>query len=137
MVQVLCIDDDPVIRSFVASRLRLEPDLNLALLAADPHEALQQLSKVTVDVLLCDYNLPGMNGMEFVEEVWNRQSTNGARLPTLFCTSWADEDFEYSASEMGAHGVLTKRDLTVELIPALRTVAKGGLWFHYEWDEGS
>jgi DNA-binding NarL/FixJ family response regulator len=130
VTRIFCIDDDPVIRSFVTSRLKIETDLELVGVAKDGEAALRMLDGEKVDVLLCDYNLPDMNGFEIIDAVRERDA--GPPPAALFCTSWADEDFETMAYEMGACGVISKRDLSRHLVPALRSVASGGIWFSSE-----
>ena len=49
-------------------------------------DALQQLEKETgFDVILCDINMPEMNGMEFIKEQCNHDTY--CEIPTVMCTT--------------------------------------------------
>ncbi|MBU2883128.1 response regulator transcription factor [Psychrosphaera sp. B3R10] len=97
--------------------LILEDDLELARLIkaylqdqrfivthfSQAHTALKQLPEQQFDMLLCDINLPGKNGFEFVQEV--RAEFAG---PILFMTALTDTKSQLKGYELGAEDYLVK-----------------------------
>ena len=74
--------------------------------AADAQEALQLLDQSTFDVLITDYYMPGIDGIEFVKRV--REDGRTARLPIIMVTSEADPFVEREARDAGVDEVLLK-----------------------------
>lgn len=68
MGRVLVVDDDTVIRELLATILEEETDFEV-LKAAHGREALDRLSETRVDAIVCDVNMPVMNGVELVRAV--------------------------------------------------------------------
>src|SRR5215469_13601845 len=52
--------------------------------------------------LIVDYQMPGLNGLEFVSEL----RTRGSRVPTIMITATADATVERRAAELGIKRVL-------------------------------
>ena len=67
---ILVVDDEP--RVLDALRRTLRDPAYRVLTAGDGHEALRHLAGGEVDVLLSDIDMPGMNGIELVNEVRRR-----------------------------------------------------------------
>lgn len=68
-IRILHIDDDPQLVELAAELLRREDDRFECLTETDPHEALAHLSETAFDCVVCDYDMPGMDGLEFLEAV--------------------------------------------------------------------
>lgn len=135
MIRLLCVEDDPLVRAFLAVQLGTAPEVHIVGFAGDTESASTFIKDEEVDVVLLDYQLPGRNGTYLLRLVRDQQATAaavpGRRRPVvLFYTSYADSDFEAEVRELGAAGVVAKDRAAAELIPAVRTVAQGGRWFH-------
>jgi CheY-like chemotaxis protein len=63
---ILCVDDEPGIVRSIRRILKAEP-VNVLLAASGP-EALEILRKQSVALILTDYRMPEMNGIEFLEQ---------------------------------------------------------------------
>ena len=63
---ILCVDDEPGIVRSIRRILKAEP-VNVLIAASGP-EALEILRKQSVSLILTDYRMPGMNGIEFLEQ---------------------------------------------------------------------
>lgn len=100
----LVVDDSRVIRK-VASRI-LE-DLGFEIdEAEDGQKALDRCGTVMPDVIILDWNMPVMNGLEFLLEL--RRSPGGDMPKVVFCTTENDMDHITKAIEAGANEYIMK-----------------------------
>jgi DNA-binding NarL/FixJ family response regulator len=132
MIRLLCVDDDPLMRAYLATRLDAEPDIQVLGAVADVQRAMIYLRQGEVDVLLLDYHLQGGDGTQLVQSMcpWTRWALTAVDRPVvLFCTGFADASFRSRARLLGARGVVDKIRLASDLVPAVRAVAEGGAWF--------
>lgn len=130
MIRLYCIDDDPMIRTYLVSRLSIEKDIRVVGQASDVSEALCGLRETEADVVLLDYCLGQARGTELLQTILSQPSADSGRSPAvLFCTGWADAAFEAQVRALGAAGVVAKGDLTTQLLSAVRSVAGNAPWF--------
>lgn len=129
MIRLLCVEDDPLLATYLATRLGLEPDIQVAAVVPSATEAMGVLRREAVDVVLLDYRLQGADGLQLLGAL---QAVGGDGLESpkvLFCTGAADETFSIAARQHGAVGVVPKDQMSAQLLPAVRCVAEGGSWF--------
>ncbi len=65
---ILIVEDDPGIRDILGEILQ-EETIHQVFLAPDGETALNMLQTTTPDLLLVDYKLPGMNGLELLNHI--------------------------------------------------------------------
>src|SRR4051794_12787819 len=68
-IRVLCVEDDPLLRAYLAARLEMEPDVEVRGLVATAGEALTFLREEPVDVILLDYQLDGADGLQLLRAI--------------------------------------------------------------------
>jgi CheY-like chemotaxis protein len=103
-VQVLVVDDSPVIRGTV-ERILAEAEVPLAVEEVpDAEQALDAVREEAVDVLLVDHVLPGMNGLELLT-VLRRE---GIEAPAMALTGQRDPELAERFLAAGAEGIWTK-----------------------------
>lgn len=132
MVRVLCVDDEPMVRRYLITRLACEADVRVVGEVATAGAACSYLREQEVDVILLDYNLEGADGMQLLQAIslWYDELPADRRRPAvLFCTGCAEPDFEIRARAHGADGVVFKDRVAAQLVPAVRAVAAGRGWF--------
>jgi two-component system chemotaxis response regulator CheY len=100
----LVVDDSRVIRK-VARRILEDLGFEVAE-AADGAEALGWLRTVTPNVILLDWNMPGMNGLEFLKAL--RRSPGGDAPRVVFCSVENDIDRIREALAAGADEYIMK-----------------------------
>jgi len=106
-VRVLIIDDSSVMRKIVERSLRQAGlDLEKVVEAANGAEALAALQDNVVDLILCDINMPVMDGLEFVRQVATVKSAKG--VPIVMITTEGSESRVVAALSAGARGYIRK-----------------------------
>jgi two-component system response regulator AtoC len=116
MTKVLVVDDDPALRFMMQGILEghgLE-----VVLAESAIEALALLDDV--DVVVSDYQMPEMDGMEFLEKV----HASHAALPFILVTSQGSERLAVKALMRGAYNYLRKPFENDELFYAIERAAE-------------
>lgn len=70
-IKILCVDDEPNVLNAL-KRFFLDEDY-IILTASSAEEGLQTLEREDVQVVISDYRMPGMNGVEFLKKVCERR----------------------------------------------------------------
>jgi two-component system phosphate regulon response regulator PhoB len=79
-------------------------------------EALQALRETQFDLIVCDYEMPGKTGLDFLEELRRNQWT----IPFLIVSAISDSTAESRATQLGAAGFLKKPVRRYDLIESIR-----------------
>lgn len=101
---VLVVDDDPALRSIVCTMLRASHITALQVESAE--EALDWLERNKADLLVLDWGLPGMNGIELCQRVRNDKRQRA--LPILILTGHSSSADLVQAFEAGADDFVSK-----------------------------
>ena len=104
MKQILVVDDSAVIRK-VATRI-LEGMRFQTAEAEDGRKALSACSFLMPDAILLDWNMPVMDGFEFLREL--RKMPGGSRPKVVFCTTENDVAHIARAMHAGADEYIMK-----------------------------
>jgi DNA-binding NarL/FixJ family response regulator len=120
-VRVLIADDQKVVRDGLSMILGLLDGVVVVGTAVDGADAVRQAQTLRPDVVLMDLHMPVMNGVEATDLL--SQQTPAVRVVVL--TTYADDQWVFSALRAGARGFLTKDADAEEIKHALVTVAAG------------
>jgi two-component system, chemotaxis family, chemotaxis protein CheY len=106
-MSALIIDDSSVMRKIVERSLR-QAGVNLAKVheAGNGAEALSLLAETRVDLILCDINMPVMDGLEFVKQLAGVENAKG--VPVVMITTEGSESHVVQALSCGARGYIRK-----------------------------
>jgi len=118
----LVADDHPVVRDGLATMLGTQPDFEVVGQAATGIEVVELTPTLHPDVILLDLEMPEMDGVEALVQLWQQQPQVGVIVFTAFDT---DERI-LSAVRAGARGYLLKGTPREELFQAVRLVSQGG-----------
>lgn len=106
MPTILVIDDQAISRMILEELVRsVDQDVQVEAFA-DPVKALEWAKTYTPDLILSDYRMPGMDGVEFTR--WVRRIPSCADIPLIVITCVDDKSVRYRALEAGATDFLIK-----------------------------
>lgn len=115
-VKVLCIDDDVEVGTAWAEVLAM--DGWVVTYISKPENAVEILEKESFDIILSDYNMPGLNGEQVVQKI----RAKGDLTPVIFLTAFASKEFAIAALRLGASDVLEKPCREQVLVSSIRRV---------------
>lgn len=121
--RLLLVDDHPMLRRGMADLLSLEMDIHVAGEANHGVEALSFLQETSVDLIVLDYNMPVMNGIETLKAIRERQ-IEGKVL--LFTVSDNIKDVQ-DALALGVDGYLLKDMEPDEIVGNIHRILRGEL----------
>jgi two-component system chemotaxis response regulator CheY len=106
-IRALIIDDSSVMRKIVERSLRQAGiELERVVEAGNGAEALGALENEAVDLILCDINMPVMDGLEFVRQLGTVEKAKG--VPVVMITTEGSESHVVEALSAGARGYIRK-----------------------------
>ena len=106
MATILIIDDQLTSRQILQQLVSTIESSNTVDAFANPVKALEWSSTNPVDLILVDYKMPEMNGVEFIRKF--RSHPASSHVPVIMVTSIEDKDVRYEALEAGATDFLMK-----------------------------
>ena len=101
-MKILLIDDDEWIRDSLSLFFEFEPCAFRALETAE--QGLKELESKDYDIIILDYRLPGMNGLEFLKRI---QGTHPQVIKILI-TAYGSKEIFSQAIELGVHDFIDK-----------------------------
>ena len=106
-IRALIVDDSSVMRKIVERSLRQAGiDLSEVFQASNGAEALSTLKDSPVDLILCDINMPVMDGIEFIKQLPGIESAKN--VPVVMITTEGSEAHVVQALSCGARGYIRK-----------------------------
>jgi DNA-binding NarL/FixJ family response regulator len=122
VLRILIADDHAVIADGIRHLLSAQTDFDVVGTAADGAEAVRLAGELRPDITLMDIVMPHMNGIDAAREIVLRD----AEARVIILSMYSDSDRVYQSLQVGARAYVLKRDLSDELIDAIRQVGAGG-----------
>ena len=122
MIDIVVVDDHPVVREGLAAMLSTQEDMRVVAEASTGGEAVSLSRTHKPDVMVVDLQLPDMDGVEAIEKI--NEERPDSRF--LVLTSYDTDDRVVHAVRAGAQGYLLKGVPKEELFHAVRTIHQGG-----------
>ncbi len=118
---VLIVDDSSVMRKIIRRNLR-QPGIQVEqeFEAEDGFEAFEVLSNSKIDIILCDVNMPNLDGISFVEKVRNKPELSDVKI--VMITSEAGFDIVNNAISAGANAYIIKPFTPDHLLEKIETI---------------
>ena len=117
---ILVVEDEPAIQALIEVNLRRAG--HNVLLAADAETARQLVRDALPDLVLLDWMLPGMSGIDFARLL--RGDARTRRLPIIMLTARAGERDKIDGLELGADDYVTKPFSPRELVARVKAVLR-------------
>jgi DNA-binding NarL/FixJ family response regulator len=120
-ITVLLVDDHSLVRRGFRRILEDESDLAVVGEASDGAEAVLAAKQLRPQVIVMDCALPNMNGLDATRKIL---AANPAAV-VLMLSMHSEETWVHQALDAGARGYLLKSIVDMELVTAIRRVARG------------
>jgi two-component system response regulator NreC len=121
MIRILLVDDHAVVRQGFRMILGAQPDMEIVGEAGNGREAISQAAELQPDVVVMDVAMPELNGIEATRRI----AESSPRVRVLALSMHKDSVYVREILRAGAKGYLLKESIDVDLLTAVRAVAKG------------
>jgi two-component system phosphate regulon response regulator PhoB len=119
-LNILVVEDEDAIREMLVMVLE-QSDFQVTA-AASAEEALQSLAENRVDLLVLDWMLPGISGVELARRL--KREPGFKDLPIILLTARGEEEDKIRGLEIGADDYITKPFSPKELIARIKAVMR-------------
>ncbi len=119
--RIVIADDHTLVRQSVIKAVSTDPEVAVVGEAADGTETLEEVARLTPDLLVLDISMPGADGLAIAEQL--RRDHPGVAL--LFLSMHDDDASLQRAVALGAQGFVSKSASIEELIEAVRAIRSG------------
>lgn len=127
MIEVALVDDNSFLLKTTQEKLSFFDDISIKLIAYDGQELLSKLEENhTINIILMDIEMPGMNGIEATFQVKNKYP----HIKILVLTVFDDDENIFNIIKAGADGYLLKEITPNELYQAIHETLNGGAAMH-------
>lgn len=107
-IKVLVVDDSAIVREKLTEVLESDSEIKVIASASNPFIAVQKMEVEAPDVITLDLEMPGMDGLTFLEKIMQQHP-----LPVVICSSMAEtnSDNYLKAIQLGAVEIIHKPKL--------------------------
>jgi len=119
--KVLFVDDSPTMRRIIMNSLKKIGFSNI-IDAENGLDALEKMEAQEIDLILTDWNMPEMNGEQFVKELRNNEKYK--KTPILMITTRGMKEDVITAVKLGVNGYVVK-PFTPEILKSKITAVVG------------
>jgi len=104
--RILIVDDSPLVRQRLRDLLQQHPDWRVCGEAANGQDAITRAAELNPDVIVLDFLMPGMNGMQAAREIGKLIPD----VPILMFTTYLSRQLVEEARNVGIRGAVAKSD---------------------------
>lgn len=119
---ILVVEDEPAIQALIATNLRRHG--HDVVTAIDAEAATRQINAALPDLILLDWMLPGMSGIDFARRL--RADPRTRAVPIIMLTARGEERDKVTGLETGADDYMTKPFSPRELLARIQAVLRRG-----------
>jgi len=120
-INLLIVDDHPMIREGLVAMLTQYLDINIVGTCCDGQNAIDTVAHLNPNVILMDIKMGKVNGFEATREIM----TNFPGIKVIMLTIYEDSESIRLALQAGASGYMLKQASREKLVEAIRLVQKG------------
>ena len=127
-IRILYVENDPADADLTLRHLRAAAPHFMLEVAQSGPGALRRIDEAAFDLLVLDFRLPGMDGIQVLKEVHERRP----RIPAILVTGTEDEETAAQALKLGALDFVIKRGAYLQRLP---TIIENALIRHHLAEE--
>jgi DNA-binding NarL/FixJ family response regulator len=124
VVRILVVDDNPAVRHYLRSLLEQQTTWQVCDEARTGAEALQRVKKNPPDMILLDFQMPDLNGLDVARQI----SDLFPEIPILMVTIHLSRQLAEEAQRVGVRGACAKSDVG-SIIEAVDTLLRQQTYF--------
>ena len=124
-VKVVIIDDHRLFNDGLYAMLDPEPTIEILTQVYDSREAKEKVKKMKPDVVLMDFNMPHLNGIDLTKLLLDEKPD----LKILILSMYNEERHIQAFRNIGARGYIFKTASPSEVVQAIQKVYAGGYYF--------
>jgi DNA-binding NarL/FixJ family response regulator len=122
--RILIADDNPHIRHALRHLIEQDPEWRVCGEAVDGKDAVRKARQLTPDLIVLDFLMPGMNGLEAAREI-NKAVPD---VPILMCTMYVSRQLTEVAKRAGLQGTVPKTGID-QLAQGMRALLQHQTFF--------
>ena len=107
MIRILIVDDNPAVRRYLRAILEQQEAWHVCGEARTGAEALQQVFQAPPDLIVLDYQMPDLNGVDIAKQI----SEMFPKMPILMVTLHLSRQLADAARQAGVRGACAKQDI--------------------------
>lgn len=120
-IKILIVDDFPTMRKLLKNLL-IQLGYTNVVEVEDGEQALVSLAESSYDLILSDWDMPRLTGIELLEEV--RRDHRFAHIPFIMISAKSESDYKSKAKDLGCDAYITKPFTAETLKDKLSRVTK-------------
>jgi two-component system, NarL family, invasion response regulator UvrY len=124
LVRILIVDDNPAVRHYLRFILEQQSTWRVYGEARTGEEALQRVQNSLPDVILLDFQMPDLNGLEVAREIHR----SWPKIPILMVTVHMSNQLAAAARDAGIRGACAKSDVG-SIVEAVNTLLQEKTYF--------
>ena len=107
MIRILIVDDNPTVRRYLRAVLEQQDSWRVTGEARTGAEALQLVSEAPPDLIVLDYRMPDLNGVDVAKQI----AQTFPKIPILMVTLHLSKQLAEAARDAGIRGACAKQDI--------------------------
>lgn len=124
-IRVVVVDDHDLVRAGIAALLKSEKDIQVVGEASSGRIGVEKAKELKPDIVLMDLSMPEMDGIDATVQIAKQLSNT----KVIVLTQHDQAEYIHRMIAAGASGYLLKNSLAMDLLNAIRRVAKGERYF--------
>jgi DNA-binding NarL/FixJ family response regulator len=125
MTRILIADDSPPLRRGLRTLVGLNADWQVCGEAVDGADAVEKARQLAPDIILMDFSMPQMNGVQAARKI----AESGSDIPILLFTLNLSPQIMELARNAGLRGAISKSEIS-KLPYAIKAIQRGETFFY-------
>ena len=124
LTRILVVDDNPAVRHYLRALLEQQSTWRVCAEARTGREALERVEKNPPDMILLDFQMPDLNGLDVAREL----TRTFPKIPILMITIHLSKQLAEEARKVGVRGACAKSDVS-SIVEAVDALLHAGTYF--------